>query len=119
MDKKILNKMTIAWQEWRYPPEKKQKKKKKVLKESAPGYENREFGDPLPTLEDIAAAYADDDEYDDELDEASIEFYDAQDQFQKALKSGRLKLKTASGRGEYILYTGDEKSIKVQVIGFE
>jgi len=26
---------------------------KDLLKESSPGYENRQFGDPLPTLEDI------------------------------------------------------------------
>ena len=29
-------------------------KLKDLLKESSPGFENRQFGDPLPTLEDIA-----------------------------------------------------------------
>ena len=29
-------------------------KLKDILKESSPGFENRKFGDPLPTLEDIA-----------------------------------------------------------------
>ena len=29
-------------------------KLKDILKESAPGFENRQFGDPLPTLRDIA-----------------------------------------------------------------
>ncbi len=28
-------------------------KLKEILKESSPGFENRQFGDPLPTLEDI------------------------------------------------------------------
>jgi|TARA_R110000744_G_scaffold344489_1_gene449913 hypothetical protein len=32
-------------------------KLKDILKESSPGYENRQFGDPLPTLEDIAKKY--------------------------------------------------------------
>ena len=30
---------------------------KDLLKESSPGYENRQFGDPLPTLRDIAKKY--------------------------------------------------------------
>jgi|TARA_B100001094_G_scaffold328761_1_gene389924 hypothetical protein len=29
-------------------------KLKDILKESSPGYENRQFGDPLPTIKDIA-----------------------------------------------------------------
>ena len=29
-------------------------KLKDILKESSPGFENRQFGDPLPTLKDIA-----------------------------------------------------------------
>jgi len=29
-------------------------KLKDILKESSPGFENRQFGDPLPTLRDIA-----------------------------------------------------------------
>ena len=32
-------------------------KLKDILKESSPGYENRQFGDPLPTLEDITKKY--------------------------------------------------------------
>ena len=28
-----------------------------LLKENSPGYENRQFGDPLPTLEDITKKY--------------------------------------------------------------
>ena len=32
-------------------------KLKDLLKESSPGYENRQFGDPLPTLRDIAKKY--------------------------------------------------------------
>ena len=32
-------------------------KLKDILKESAPGFENRQFGDPLPTLRDIAKKY--------------------------------------------------------------
>ena len=32
-------------------------KLKDLLKESSPGYENRQFGDPLPTLDDIAKKY--------------------------------------------------------------
>ena len=32
-------------------------KLKDLLKESSPGFENRQFGDPLPTLEDIAKKY--------------------------------------------------------------
>ena len=34
-------------------------KKRKRLVESAPGYDNREFGDPLPTLADTTKMYAD------------------------------------------------------------
>ena len=32
-------------------------KLKDILKESAPGFENRQFGDPLPTLADVAKEY--------------------------------------------------------------
>ncbi len=32
-------------------------KLKDILKESSPGFENRQFGDPLPTLRDIAKKY--------------------------------------------------------------
>ena len=32
-------------------------KLKDLLEEGSPGYENREFGDPLPTLDDIAKKY--------------------------------------------------------------
>jgi len=32
-------------------------KLKDLLKESSPGYENRQFGDPLPTLDDITKKY--------------------------------------------------------------
>ena len=32
-------------------------KLKDLLNENSPGYENRQFGDPLPTLEDIAKKY--------------------------------------------------------------
>jgi len=32
-------------------------KLKDLLKESSPGYENRQFGDPLPKLEDITKKY--------------------------------------------------------------
>ena len=32
-------------------------KLKDLLKESAPGFENRQFGDPLPTLADVAKEY--------------------------------------------------------------
>jgi hypothetical protein len=32
-------------------------KLKDLLKEGSPGYENRQFGDPLPTLRDIAKKY--------------------------------------------------------------
>ena len=32
-------------------------KLKDILKESSPGYENRQFGDPLPTIEDITKKY--------------------------------------------------------------
>ena len=32
-------------------------KLKDLLKESSPGYENRQFGDPLPTVKDITREY--------------------------------------------------------------
>ena len=32
-------------------------KLKDLLKESSPGFENRQFGDPLPTVEDITKKY--------------------------------------------------------------
>ena len=32
-------------------------KLKNIINESAPGYENRKFGDPLPTLADVAKKY--------------------------------------------------------------
>ena len=32
-------------------------KLKDLLEEGSPGYENRQFGDPLPTLDDIAKKY--------------------------------------------------------------
>ena len=32
-------------------------KLKNIISESAPGYENRQFGDPLPTLADVAKKY--------------------------------------------------------------
>tara|TARA_R100001082_G_C4261342_1_gene115700 strand:+ start:93 stop:503 length:411 start_codon:yes stop_codon:yes gene_type:complete len=51
-------------------------KLKDILKESSPGFENRKFGDPLPTLEDIAKRHQ---EKNGEIKEDSFNITEAKD----------------------------------------
>ena len=45
-------------------------KLKDLLNEVSPGYENRQFGDPLPTLEDITKKYQESKESEETINEA-------------------------------------------------
>ena len=38
-------------------------KLKDILKENSPGFKNRQFGDPLPTVDDIAKNYQNNKKY--------------------------------------------------------
>jgi hypothetical protein len=66
-------------------------KLKDILKESSPGFENRQFGDPLPTIEDITKKYQEKNGITaDKIDSRNWRNlkYDLRDQFDELAKIG-------------------------------
>jgi len=53
----------------------KQIKLKNMLNENTPGYKDRKFGAPLPTLEDVRKAYENKEECCEEITEANSDTY--------------------------------------------